>query len=157
MLSLTSMSVAIASISFSSLPMPCPEFSVAAISRRCSPAAQELRLHHPPPRPIPHPPPQDRTTVSSASHILDKSDTKKPEIIQGDHGDILLHNFWKNGTDTVVNVRMTDCNAPSYDSVTFVKCLAKHKQAKKKKYLHACLSQRMHFTPLVFSVDGMMG
>ena len=84
---------------------------------------------------------KDKSTVSSASHILDGANAKNPEVIWGDRGNILLRNFLKNGTDTVVNVRMTDCNAPSYDSVAFVKCLAKHKQAKKKKYLQACLAQ----------------
>ena len=52
---------------------------------------------------------------------------------------------------------MMDCNAPSYNNVTSDKCLAEHEQAKKKKYLQACLSQRIHFTPLVFSVDGVDG
>ena len=52
---------------------------------------------------------------------------------------------------------MTDCDTPSYDSVTSAKYLSKYKQAKKKNYLQACLAQRMHFAPLVFSMDGMMG
>ena len=62
-----------------------------------------------------------------------------------------------NGTNAVVDVRMTDVDAALYDNMTTEKYLAKHEQAKKKKYLQACLAQRMHFTPLVFSIDGVMG
>ena len=76
---------------------------------------------------------------------------------EGDREDILLRNFWMNGTNAVMDVRMTDVDAASYDNMTTEKCLAKHEQAKKKKYLQACLAQRMHFTPLVFSIDGVMG
>jgi hypothetical protein len=35
--------------------------------------------------------------------------------------------------------------------------LAKHEEEKKRKYLDACLESRRQFTPLVFSVDGLMG
>ena len=52
---------------------------------------------------------------------------------------------------------MTDVDAPTYDNTSTEKCLSKHEHAKKKKYLQACVSQRMNFTPLVFSVDGAMG
>ena len=104
-----------------------------------------------------HKPLQDCSTVFTVSHILDAIDNKNPEVIRGDRGDILLCNFWHYCTDVVVDVHMKDCNVPSYDRVAYVKCLAKHKQAKKKKNLHMCLAKWMHFTLLVFSVDGMMG
>jgi hypothetical protein len=35
--------------------------------------------------------------------------------------------------------------------------LATHKCEKKKKYLEACLGQRCHFSPLVVSMDGLIG
>ena len=35
--------------------------------------------------------------------------------------------------------------------------LRTHERAKKRKYLDACLERRRHFTPLVHSVDGMLG
>jgi hypothetical protein len=35
--------------------------------------------------------------------------------------------------------------------------MARHEQAKKAKYLDACLEARRHFTPLVFTVDGLLG
>jgi len=38
-----------------------------------------------------------------------------------------------------------------------VKVLKQQEEGKKKKYLDACLERRRHFTPLVFSVDGMRG
>ena len=75
-------------------------------------------------------------TVSSAAHILDSADAAKhPRAIRGDHRDILLRNFWMNGTNVVVDVCITNVDAALYDNVTTEKCLAKHKHAKKKKYL----------------------
>jgi hypothetical protein len=35
--------------------------------------------------------------------------------------------------------------------------LAKHEKEKKDKYVEHCLARRRHFTPLVFSVDGLRG
>ena len=66
---------------------------------------------------------QDTPTVSSAAHILDSADAKHPEAIRSDRRDILLRNFWMNGTNAVVDVRMTDVDAASYDNMTTEKCL----------------------------------
>ena len=73
--------------------------------------------------PTPHQPPKDRTIVSLASHILKCTNTNKPEVIQGNRGDILLCNFLKNGTDAVTDVHITDCDAPSYNNITSKKYL----------------------------------
>ncbi len=73
--------------------------------------------------------------MSSAAQILDSTEDKQTEAIRGDRGDILLRNFWMNWTNAVVDGRMTDVDAVSYDQMTTEKCLAKHEQAKKKKYL----------------------
>ena len=37
------------------------------------------------------------------------------------------------------------------------KVLEKHEREKKAKYLEPCLERQYSFTPLVFSVDGLMG
>ena len=53
--------------------------------------------------------------------------------------------------------KIINCDAPSRHRSTSEKVLSDNEKRKKKKYLQACLDQRMHFTPLVFSTDGMMG
>ena len=95
--------------------------------------------------------------MSSVAHIIDSADAKHQEIIRGDHVDILLQKFWVNGTNADVDVGMTYVDAALYDNMTTKKFLAKHEQAKKKKYLQACLAQRIHFTLLVFSIDWVLG
>ena len=72
-------------------------------------------------------------------------------------GDIAAHGFWKRGATTIFDVRITDTDAKSYRGKDPRKVLASHEEAKKGKYADACLRQRRHFTPLVFSVDGLRG
>ena len=54
--------------------------------------------------PTPRLPWKDKSTLSLASQILDGTKTKKPEVIGGDCGNILLHNYLQNGTYDVVDV-----------------------------------------------------
>ena len=70
-------------------------------------------------------------------------------------GDVAVHGFWTPATETIFDVRITDTNAPSNRRKDPVKILAAHEKEKKKKYLEPCLARRKHFSPLVFSVDGL--
>ena len=63
--------------------------------------------------------------------------------------------YWKRGTTAIFDVRVTDTEAPAYRGQDPERILRRHEDEKKDKYLAACLSRRRHFTPLVFSVDGM--
>jgi hypothetical protein len=72
-------------------------------------------------------------------------------------GDLAVHGFWDRGTTAIFDIRITDLDAPYQRGTSAKKCLARHEKEKKKKYLAACLKQRRHFTPLVYSVDGMCG
>ena len=58
---------------------------------------------------------------------------------------------------TVFDVRVTDTDAPSVRTQDPVKILRRHENEKKRTYNAACEARRKHFTPLVFSVDGMQG
>ena len=44
----------------------------------------------------------------------------------------------------------------THNAISSENCLAKHKHAKKNKYLQAYLTQWMNFVPLIFIVNGMM-
>jgi hypothetical protein len=72
-------------------------------------------------------------------------------------GDVAAHGFWHRGMTTVFDIRITDTDAPSYRNQDPGKILASHEKEKKAKYLAPCLARRRHFTPLVFSVDGLRG
>lgn len=74
-----------------------------------------------------------------------------------DRGDVGVHGFWKRGATTIFDIRITDTDAPTYRGMDPTKVLARHEKEKKDKYLEACLERRRHFTPLVFSVDGLAG
>jgi hypothetical protein len=72
-------------------------------------------------------------------------------------GDIAAHGFWKRGTTAIFDVRITDTDAKSNHGWDPNKILLSHETRKRDKYLEACLQRRKHFTPLVFSVDGLRG
>ena len=81
------------------------------------------------------------------------SNEPEPEL----RGDVAAHGFWRRGQTAIFDVRVTDTEAPSHRGSDPDKVLARYEKEKKGKYLDACLRQRKHFTPLVFSVDGMCG
>ena len=72
-------------------------------------------------------------------------------------GDVSVYGFWTPGTECVFDVRVTDPSAKSYRKKDPRKVLETQEKEKKDKYLRKCLERRKHFTPLVFSVDGMAG
>jgi len=77
----------------------------------------------------------------------------QPEL----HGGVSAHGFWKQGTTTIFDIRVTDMDAASYrttDPKTVLQC---HECKKKAKYNNLCLACHWHFTPLVFSDNGMQG
>ena len=70
-------------------------------------------------------------------------------------GDVLVHDLWEGGSWCVLDIRITDTDAPSYKHISSAKVLERAAKAKKAKYLQPCLDRRRNFTPLVYSVDGM--
>ena len=72
-------------------------------------------------------------------------------------GDIGVHGFWTKQQSTIFDVRITDTGCASSRDQDPRKILAQHKRDKKKTYSAACADWWRHFTPLVFSVDGMVG
>ncbi len=79
------------------------------------------------------------------------------EAAADSRGDVAAHGFWRRGTTAVFDVRITDTDAPTYRGQEPIKVLKRHEKEKKTKYLAACVARRRHFTPLVFSVDGLQG
>ena len=72
-------------------------------------------------------------------------------------GDVAVHGFWRRGTTAIFDIRVTDTDAASYRRKDPAKVLGDQEKAKKLKYGEACREAHRHFTPLVFSVDGLEG
>ena len=72
-------------------------------------------------------------------------------------GDVAAHGFWSRGSTAIFDVRVTDTDATSNRNTEPAKVLRRQEKAKKDKYGDACKEAHMHFTPLVFSVDGLEG
>ena len=79
--------------------------------------------------------------------------TVAPEL----RGDVAALGFWSRDRETIFDIRITDADSKSQRNTTNEKVLAKHEKEKKKTYGEACANRRKHFTPLVFTVDGMRG
>ena len=72
-------------------------------------------------------------------------------------GDLAVHGFWTKGQTAIFDVRITDTDQPSNRKTAPSKVLLRHKKEKKDKYGALCIARRRTFTPLVFSVDGLLG
>ena len=57
----------------------------------------------------------------------------------------------------VLNFHIVDTDSKSYDGRHPHKILSHCKWCKKGKYIEDCLERRLHFTPLILSVDRVMG
>ena len=72
-------------------------------------------------------------------------------------GDISAHGFWRRGRDCIFDVSISDTDGKSYGKREPEKVLASREKTKRKKYRQVCEDQRRDFTPLVYSVDGLVG
>ena len=84
------------------------------------------------------------------------SGTSPPEKSE-QKGYLLIRDHWANGTDSVHDMRVVNTDAKFYWGRSPEKCLEEAERGKKKIYLEACLQQRLHFSPFVASVDGLLG
>ena len=76
-------------------------------------------------------PPRSKTTLS----------TQKLEAT-GQKGNLLVHDLWQNGTDSVHKIRVMNTDAKPQAAKKPEKCIQEAERAKKKMYLGACLHQR---------------
>jgi hypothetical protein len=74
-----------------------------------------------------------------------------------ERGDASCHGFWERGRTCIFDMRIMDTNARSYQKKDFGKVLSQHEKEKKDKYLWTCLEMRKDFTPMVYSIDGIVG
>jgi hypothetical protein len=72
-------------------------------------------------------------------------------------GDLAVYGFWSSGQTAIFDVRITDTDQPSNRKSAPSKVLLRHEKEKKDKYGALCIARRRTFTPLVFSIDGLLG
>ena len=72
------------------------------------------------------------------------------------NGDLLIHDLWYNGTDSIYNMLVVKTDAKSHLSKTPEKCLQEEERANKKMYLEAFLHKCRHLLPFVDFVDGLL-
>ena len=99
-------------------------------------------------RPIENPVRPKATKSTPATPPLETTENK---------GDLLIHDLWQNGTDSVQNMHFLNTDANPHLEKTPEKCLQEAEREKKKMYLEEYLQQRRQFYPFVASVDGLLG
>ena len=79
------------------------------------------------------------------------------QVDNAERGDLLVQGLWNRSTSCILDVRVTNTDAPSYLSASTSKVIERQEREKKKKYLEACLEERRHFTPYVVDCFGSLG
>ena len=70
---------------------------------------------------------------------------------------LFIKGLFERNQDCIIDVRVTDTDAPSYRTRNPYSVIKSQEAEKKKKYLRLCLEQRRIFVPFVVSVDGLIG
>jgi hypothetical protein len=97
-----------------------------------------------------------QTTHPTQSNVV-TAGTHRTEPSSELQGDLAVHGFWTRGQTAIFDVRITDTDQPSNRNTAPTKVLLHHEKEKKDKYGALCIERRRTFTPLVFSVDGLLG
>ena len=72
-------------------------------------------------------------------------------------GDLLIRDLWQNGTESVHDMPVVNTDAKSHSVKNPEKCLQEAGRGEKRMYLEVCIQQRMHFSPFLVLVDGLLG
>ena len=92
----------------------------------------------------------------SLTALRSNSDSNNDTVSSEDRGDIIVRSLWGNQHDGIIDVRLTNTDAPGYGDRDPKKVLQSAAKSKKTMYLDACFQQRRTFTPFVVSTDGML-
>ncbi|MEJ2330924.1 MAG: hypothetical protein P8Z33_13945, partial [Gammaproteobacteria bacterium] len=83
--------------------------------------------------------------------------SRGPSIGLDARGDKGVEGFWAHRTTCIFDIRITNTESRRHRGASPASILAKEERQKKDKYLDTCLEHCRHFTPLIYSVDGMAG
>ena len=96
-------------------------------------------------------------SISSTNNVGPASTHLPPNPPSQDRGDILIRSLFGKSTDCVIDVRVTDSDAPAKVKIDPMQVLRTQEKEKKKKYLDRCIEQRRHFAPYVVDCYGLLG
>ena len=96
-----------------------------------------------------------KATPARAGRNTNHAVVQPPEVTD-QKGDLLIHDLWQQGTDSVHYMQVVNTYALTHRTNDPERCLHKAERGEKRMYLEACLQQRRHFSPFVASVDGML-
>ena len=85
--------------------------------------------------------------------VCDSIDSSNSALV----ADIGIRGVWQRQAMALFDVRVLDTDAKSYLCHSPQSVLATAEREKKRKYSDACAAKHVSFTPLCFSVDGLMG
>ena len=72
--------------------------------------------------------------------------------------DVRARGVWRQGQNAFFDIRVTNTNCKSQVQTQTLRTLEKHEREKKRQYIHRVMNiKHGTFTPLVFSVTGVMG
>ena len=98
------------------------------------------------------------STTLTLQHIgsTNRDNATSPEATE-QKGDLLIHDLWQNGTDSVHDMHVVKTDAETHLAKPLEKCLQESEGEKKRMYLEAYLQQCRHLSPFVASGDGLLG
>ena len=87
----------------------------------------------------------------------DAEETKGISTLTEEQGDLRIRNIWKQQTDCILDVRITNLDAPSNihrkpEAALLTMSLKRRRNTSKHAW-----TQHRHFSPFVFSSDGVLG
>ena len=86
--------------------------------------------------------------------IIQESSTN---LSEGLIADLAVRGVWQRQCTAMFDVRILDSDSPSYSNKSPQSVVAAAEIEKKRKYSAACESHHCSFTPLCFTIDGLMG
>ena len=86
--------------------------------------------------------------------VIQESSTS---LSEGLIADLAVRGVWQRQCTAMFDVRILDSDSPSYSNKSPQSVVAAAEIEKKRKYSAACESHHCSFTPLCFTIDGLMG
>ena len=72
-------------------------------------------------------------------------------------GDVMVRVLWDCKVDTIIDVKLGDADADTYQYEPITALLARWENTKKDKHDKHCHNEQKHFSLFSLSVDGMLG
>ena len=82
--------------------------------------------------------------------------SQTPSHLTAERGDLATHGFFERGTNTIINICISNIDCATSWVRDPIKVLQQHEADKRRKYQAICASQQVSFHPFVASADGLL-